>query len=139
MMSKYWQRKMLYYTFVTSGVPFYLGLSSTEPNVDGSGVTEPSASTGYRRVAVNSFVVPGSGAIAYNNSSVVFPKSTDVWFDGNNPATHWVLFDGPNNNAHALCWCELDGELEVARSTTISFASDTIKIVAINGEDTGPR
>jgi len=39
----------------TSKIPYdyYIALSSTEPKLDGSGVTEPSIDTGYQRVRID--------------------------------------------------------------------------------------
>ena len=46
---------------------YYIGLSSTLPNVDGSGATEPSMDgTGYARVALNSLSEPINGTITNN-------------------------------------------------------------------------
>jgi len=66
---------------------YYIGLSSTEPAIDGSGVTEPSGGA-YSRVAVSSFSVPVDGAIE-NTSDVEFPESTEDW----GTMTHYVIYD----------------------------------------------
>lgn len=72
---------------------YYVGLSSTEPNVSGGGVTEPSTSgTGYARVALSSLSTPSDGVIT-NNSAITFPESLTSWFPAANPATHYVIYD----------------------------------------------
>ena len=72
---------------------YYIGLSSTAPNVDGSNVTEPSTSgTAYARVQLTSLSTPSTGTIT-NTAAISFPESTTDWFPSTNPATHYVIFD----------------------------------------------
>lgn len=73
------------------GLPdtYYVGLSSSEPSVDGSGVTEP-AGGGYARVELSSLSVPDAGTIT-NTASVEFEESTQDW----GTMTHYVVYDAP--------------------------------------------
>lgn len=75
------------------GDSIYIGLSSTAPNEDGSGVTEPTAG-GYARVLVGSAETQMFGesenyAIT-NTEDIAFPESTDSWGD---KLTHFVFFN----------------------------------------------
>lgn len=71
------------------GLPsvFYVGLSTTEPAVDGSGVTEPSGAS-YARGAIEMFSVPSDGMVK-NQSTVSFNESTENW----GVITHYAVFD----------------------------------------------
>ena len=71
----------------------FVGLSITEPNRDGSNVTEPS-SGGYARVGIqDGFADPVDG-ILENNVAIAFPQTTGPWAAGS-PLTHAVIFDAP--------------------------------------------
>lgn len=69
------------------GSTIYVGLSSTAPNADGSGITEPSGN-GYARVVIGAasqsltqkFGDPVNGVIT-NNVDIYFPESTGSWGD----------------------------------------------------------
>lgn len=70
----------------------YVGLSSTTPNINGTGVTEPS-SGGYARVATTgaTWDTAASGAIT-NATAITFPDATGTWSSGDT-MTHGVLYD----------------------------------------------
>ena len=54
---------------------FYLGLSSTAPNLDGTGATEPATSAGYKRVELTSLSEPANGVVT-NDATIDFDEST---------------------------------------------------------------
>ena len=93
----------------------YLGLSSTEPNVDGTGVTEPLASAGYSRVELTTLGEPVNGVIS-NNSEVSFPESSASW----GTMTHFVLYDDI-----------VDGNLHMFEALTQSRSVETATIVIV--------
>ena len=93
----------------------YLGLSSTEPNVDGTGVTEPLASAGYSRVELTTLGEPVNGVIS-NNSEVSFPESSASW----GTMTHFVLYDDI-----------VDGNLLMFEALTQSRSVETATIVIV--------
>ena len=85
------------------GDPVTIGISSTEPNDDGTGITEP-VGNGYVRVSVvNSdanFPAAASG-IKKNGTIIAFPTAVGGdWI----LASHWVLWDG----ATPMLWGVLD-------------------------------
>lgn len=55
----------------------YLGLSTTDPLSDGSGITEPSGG-GYGRVHVSAWGTPYNGIVA-NSTAVRMPKASGNW------------------------------------------------------------
>lgn len=66
----------------------YIGLSTTAPNLDGTGVSEPDASAAYGRVELTSLTEPTDGVVA-NESDINFPESTASW----GSVTHFVIYD----------------------------------------------
>lgn len=66
---------------------YYIGLSSTAPTADGTGVTEPTGGN-YSRVKLTYLGEPVNGVIT-NSSLIEFPESTEDW----GTMTHYVLFD----------------------------------------------
>lgn len=75
---------------------YYLGLSSTEPQPDGTGITEPTASA-YARVAITNDATHwpnAAGRVKSNGLAITFPTPgttpvTDDWGD----VLYWVLWD----------------------------------------------
>lgn len=80
----------LYGTKTTPSIPskYYIGLSSTEPNLSGGNVTEPSASAGYSRVELTNLSTP-SGGVVTNTQAINFEESTANW----GTMTHFVIYD----------------------------------------------
>ena len=101
MLSTYWRNKVLDAMYVSSTErQFYVGLSSTKPNLNGTGVGEPSGGN-YSRVRVTRFSEPENGVIT-NAESLQFPTSTAEWFSDANKAAYYVIFDGPTTAAHVI-------------------------------------
>ena len=71
----------------TYGSTIFVGLSSTEPKADGSGITEPTGN-GYQRVLIGAsnqsltqkFGDPVDGVIT-NTADIYFPESSGSWGD----------------------------------------------------------
>ena len=53
----------------------YLGLSSTAPSVDGTGVTEPLDSAGYSRVELTTLGEPVNGVISVSYTHLTLPTN----------------------------------------------------------------
>lgn len=72
----------------------YVGMSSTTPALNGTGVTEPSGG-GYARVATSSstFSAAVAGASA-NTLTITFPMATADWVGGAN-LTYGLAYDAP--------------------------------------------
>jgi hypothetical protein len=56
----------------------FLGMSSTRPNLNGTGVTEPSSGVGYSRVKLTTLSAPVNGVVS-NTGAVTFAESTGNW------------------------------------------------------------
>lgn len=78
-------------TAFSAPATLYLGLSTTTPAADGTGVTEPAGGS-YARVAVtnNGTNFPSaSGGAKANGTVITFPTATASW----GTCTYWTLYD----------------------------------------------
>ena len=67
---------------------YFIGLSTTAPNVSGANVNEPSTSAGYARVELTMLSEPTAGVVT-NNQAINFNESTASW----GTITHFVIYD----------------------------------------------
>lgn len=118
----------VFQTKLSPGLPskVYLGLSSSAPDVDGSGATEPLASAGYSRVELNSLDVPTNGVIT-NNSEISFPESSASW----GTVTHFVLYDAPVNG-NLLMFNVLSQARSVEQATIVMVKAGSLKLTLAN-------
>lgn len=98
---------------------YYIGLSSTEPAADGTGVTEPTGG-GYARVQLTSLSVPDAGAIE-NTASVEFEESTDDW----GTMTHYVVYDAPEGG-NLLLYNALEKNRVVQSENQVRFKTSAL-------------
>lgn len=95
MISTYLKNKMQDYLFLgvafTPPSNYYIALSKTQPNADGSGVTEPTGGN-YARIGISknttSFTASIEGVVK-NKITLSSPESTAVW--GNLP--YYAIYD----------------------------------------------
>ena len=104
----------------------YLGLSTSAPDIDGSGVTEPLASAGYERVELNSLSVPANGVIT-NESAISFPESSASW----GTVTHFALYDAPVNG-NLLMFNVLSQARSVETATIVMVKTGSLKLTLAN-------
>lgn len=118
----------VFQTKLSPGLPskVYLGLSSSAPDVDGSGATEPLASAGYSRVELNSLDVPTNGVIT-NKSEISFPESSASW----GTVTHFVLYDAPVNG-NLLMFNVLSQARSVEQATIVMVKVGSLKLTLAN-------
>ena len=118
----------VFQTKLSPGLPskVYLGLSSSAPDVDGSGATEPLASAGYSRVELNSLDVPTNGVIT-NKSEISFPESSASW----GTVTHFVLYDAPVNG-NLLMFNVLSQARSVEQATIVMVKAGSLKLTLAN-------
>lgn len=126
MNSLYWINTIMSTMYSDSTRVFYVGLSSTQPASDGSGVSEP-VGNGYSRVKVASFTSPVVGRVS-NTNDLEFNRSTDIWFNDNNKAAYWVLFDGEGENANVLSFGLLDEPKCVESNTVVKIAANSLSV-----------
>lgn len=67
---------------------YYIGLSTSAPNINGTNVTEPGTGAGYARVELNSLSEPSDGVVT-NIQAINFNESTASW----GTVTHFVIYD----------------------------------------------
>lgn len=105
---------------------WYLALSTTPIDTNGNGLTEPSASTGYSRVAVTnaktSFSTATNGQL-YNIVDISFPESTA----SQGTITHVALVDA-QTGGNVRFYEALPTPRVVQPNTTLMFAQQTLKI-----------
>lgn len=118
----------VFQTQTSPGLPsaVYLGLSTSEPDVDGSGVTEPLASAGYARVELTTLDPPANGVIT-NGGEISFPESSASW--GN--VTHFVLYDAPVNG-NLLMFNALSQARSVETATIVMVKKGSLKLTLAN-------
>lgn len=107
---------------------YYLGLSTTQPNLDGSGVTEPKELAGYARVKLDCLSVPKEGVIT-NTETIDFNESTADW----GTITHFVVFDSPDvNSGHLLMYGNLSTARTVETATIMTIKKEYLKLSVQN-------
>lgn len=109
---------------------YYIGLSSTEPTLAGTNVTEPSNSgSGYSRLELTSLSSPAEGVIT-NTTDIQFNESVTDWFDSDAPATHYVIYDAATGG-NLLMYNELATPRIIQSNTvaTINASSLCMKLI----------
>lgn len=104
----------------------YLGLSSTAPQVDGTGVSEPLASAGYQRVELTNLSEPVNGVVS-NDGEIQFDESSASW----GTVTHFVLFDSPTDG-NLLMFNQLSQSRSVETATIVMVKTGSLKLTLAN-------
>lgn len=107
---------------------YYIGLSSTAPNMDGENVSEPNALAGYFRVELTDLSEPANGVIT-NNSAINFEESTASW----GTITHFVIFDA-STGGNLLMYGELSTPRSVEPATIMTIKQGFLKLSVQNPE-----
>lgn len=106
---------------------YYIGLSSTQPNADGSGVKEPSASgTGYSRVELSSLSSPVDGKIV-NQSEIQFAESQSAWFPSATPALYYVVYDA-KSGGNLLMYNQLTASRIIESNTIATIKAESLTL-----------
>ena len=107
---------------------YYIGLSTTEPNAAGSGVTEPSTEAGYTRVELTSLGEPSDGVVT-NTLAINFDESTASW----GTITHFVIYDSPTaGSGNLLMYGELTSPRSVETATIMTIKEGYLKLSVQN-------
>lgn len=130
MLTTYFQNCIMGNVFRTKtspGIPttMYIGLSTTTPSVNGSGVTEPSGGN-YSRVAMTGLSVPSDGAI-HNSNDIEFPVSTTDW----GTMTYYVIYDA-KTAGNLLAYGALERSRVIQVDSQPRFLADSITITLKN-------
>lgn len=108
-------------------VAYYIGLSSTEPNIGGSNVTEPSSSgTGYARVQITELNEPADGKVT-NKNIISFPSSTQAW----GTMTHYVIYDAASEG-NLLMYGNLSVSRNIESDTVLSISAGELELTVAN-------
>lgn len=105
---------------------YYLGLSSTAPSLDGSGVTEPGGGTGYARVELTSLSTPINGVVT-NSGAIDFAESTAEW----GTMTHFVIYDALSEG-NLLMYGELSASRKVEADTIMTIKLGSLNLSVVN-------
>lgn len=105
---------------------YYIGLSKTPPQTDGTGATEPETSAGYKRVALTGLSEPVDGAI-YNSAAISFDEATGSW----GTVTHYVVYDAPTGGS-LLFYGKLSSERVVETNSAVTFKPKAFAIDVLN-------
>lgn len=100
-----------------SAIPatYYVALSSTEPQEDGTGVTEPSGASNYNRQALGAMKVASDGTTS-NANGIAWSR-----FEANQGTIgFWALYDA-KTGGQMLMGGALDSEKHLDAGTTIAF------------------
>ncbi len=104
---------------------YYIGLSSTQPTANGTGVTEPSTNnTGYARVRLSSLTAPTNGVIK-NASAISFPESTADWFPPSSPALYYVIYDA-QSGGNLLMYNQLTASRIIETNTIATIKANSL-------------
>lgn len=105
---------------------YYVGLSTTTPNLDGSGVTEPDSTGAYKRIQLTSLSEPTNGAVT-NTSSISFDESTSDW----GIVTHYVIYDSATNG-NLLMFGTFSKPRSIETSTVMTIKEGYLKLKVLN-------
>lgn len=114
-------------TKTTPAIPkYYIGLSTTAPNLDGTGVSEPSASAGYARIALTSLSAPNNGSVS-NTAAVSFPETTAPW----GTVSHYVIYDA-KTGGNLLIYNALSEAKVMQTSDVLTFKAGDLVLTVKN-------
>lgn len=109
----------------------YIGLSTSTPDQDGTGVTEPGGGS-YARVSMTNNTTnwvatspqPSDGSYQIENGTTIqFPDATASW----GTITHFVIYDAATNG-NLLAFGALDSAKDVVAEDSASFPPGSLKI-----------
>lgn len=101
---------------------YYIGLSSTAPDVDGANVSEPASSAGYERVKLETLSEPANGVIT-NTDAISFNESTANW----GTMTHFVIYDSMSGG-NLLMFDTLSTQRNVEAATIVTIKAGSLSL-----------
>lgn len=108
----------------------YVGLSSTKPATDGTGVTEPDESAGYKRVASSGGSFSALNGTITNNAYLYFPEATAAWGD----ISYLCVFDGNSSSAKLRYFGALKTPKNIGINAVPLFRPGSINITIPEGD-----
>lgn len=118
----------LFKTKETSALPseYYIGLSSTAPNISGGNVTEPLSNSGYKRVKLENLSEPADGVIT-NEQAISFDESTANW----GTMSHFVIYDALEAG-NLLMYDTLSTPRNVEAATIVTIKANSLTLTLSN-------
>lgn len=118
----------LFRTETSPAIPteYYIGLSTTEPTMSGTNVSEPASGAGYRRVLLNNLSTPTNGVVT-NTANINFEESTASW----GTITHFVIYDA-EIGGNLLMYGALSTPRVVEAATVMTIRQDYLRLTAQN-------
>lgn len=110
------------------GLPtnYYIGLSTSAPNVSGGNVTEPTGGN-YARVRLSSLAASGTAGVVTNNAAVSFSESSAAW----GTMTHFVIFDA-STGGNLLMYDTLSTARAVEANTIVTIKTNSLTLTLSN-------
>jgi hypothetical protein len=124
--SDYWENKILNHIFGKGSYTpptIYVGLSTTNPTDNGSGLSEPSGN-GYARVqtSASDWKAAANGSLN-NTSNITFAQATGNW----GTVSHFTLFDAATAG-NMLAYGALSQSKSINESDTARFEAGDLQI-----------
>lgn len=118
----------LFKTKETSALPseYYIGLSSTAPNISGGNVTEPLSNSGYKRVKLENLSESADGVIT-NEQAISFDESTANW----GTMSHFVIYDALEAG-NLLMYDTLSTPRNVEAATIVTIKANSLTLTLSN-------
>lgn len=118
----------LFKTKETPALPseYYIGLSSTAPNISGGNVTEPLSNSGYKRVKLENLSEPADGVIT-NAQAISFDESTANW----GTMSHFVIYDALEAG-NLLMYDTLSTPRNVEAATIVTIKANSLTLTLSN-------
>lgn len=118
----------LFKTKETPALPseYYIGLSSTAPNISGGNVTEPLSNSGYKRVKLENLSDPADGVIT-NEQAISFDESTANW----GTMSHFVIYDALEAG-NLLMYDTLSTPRNVEAATIVTIKANSLTLTLSN-------
>jgi len=129
--SDVWENMILQHRFnIQSWVTtdLYVGLSSSDPLDDSSGVSEPTTGKGYARVKTTDGsstswqVVDATGTTVDNSVQIEFPAATEDWGD----LAYGVLYSGSTSGSSVLASGSLTTSKSIASGDIARFSAGSM-------------
>lgn len=118
----------LFKTKETPALPseYYIGLSSTAPNISGGNVTEPLSNSGYKRVKLENLSEPADGVIT-NEQAISFDESTA----NRGTMSHFVIYDALEAG-NLLMYDTLSTPRNVEAATIVTIKANSLTLTLSN-------
>ena len=118
----------LFKTKETPALPseYYIGLSSTAPNISGGNVTEPLSNSGDKRVKLENLSEPADGVIT-NEQAISFDESTANW----GTMSHFVIYDALEAG-NLLMYDTLSTPRNVEAATIVTIKANSLTLTLSN-------